>query len=101
MTVTVMKTTFQKLDSKIIHYRDYRKYKNYSFRQDHLSTMENINLSNGLLKFIDICIKLLDRFAPRQKKYSRGNNIPFMNKLLSHAHMKRTRLRNCYLKKGS
>ena len=24
MAVTVIKTTFQKLDSKIIHYRDYR-----------------------------------------------------------------------------
>ena len=31
--VTVMKTTrFQKLDPKIIHYRDYRKYSNCSFR---------------------------------------------------------------------
>ena len=31
--VTVMKTTrFQKLDPKIIHYRDYRKYNNCSFR---------------------------------------------------------------------
>ena len=27
--------------------------------------------------------------------------MPFMNKLLSRAHMKRTRLRNCYLKKRS
>ena len=56
MTVTVMRTTFQKLGPKIIHYRDYRKYNNYSLRQDLLSTlvMENINLSNGLQKFIDI-----------------------------------------------
>ena len=30
ITVTVTKTTFQKLDPKIIHYRDYRKYCNYS-----------------------------------------------------------------------
>ena len=52
MTVTVMKTTFQKLDPKIIHYRDYRKYCNDSFRQDLLSTliMENINLRNRLQK---------------------------------------------------
>ena len=27
--------------------------------------------------------------------------MPFMNKLLSRAHMKRTRLRTCYLKKRS
>ena len=72
MTVTVMKTTFQKLDPKITHYRDYRKYCNDSFRQDLLSTlvMENINLSNGLQKFIGICIKTLDKFVPRKKKYS-------------------------------
>ena len=98
-----MKTTFQKLDPKIIHYRDYRKYCNDSFRQDLLSTMvmENINLSNGLQKCIDICIKTLDKFALRKKKYSRGYNMPFMNKSLCRVHMKRTRLRNCYLKKGS
>ena len=46
-------------------------------------------------------MKAPDKFAPRKKKYSRGNNMPFMNKLLSRAHMKRTRLRNCYLKKRS
>ena len=46
-------------------------------------------------------MKSLDKFAPRRKKYSRGNNMPFMNKLLSRAHMKRTRPRNGYLKKRS
>ena len=86
-----------------MHYRDYRKYCNYNFRQDLLSTlvMENIILSNGLQKFIDICIKTLDKSAPRKKKYSRGNNMTFINKSLSGAHMKRTRLRKCYLKKFS
>ena len=56
VTVTVMKATFQKLDPKIIHYRNYQKYNNYSYRQDLLSTlvMENINLSNVLKKFIDM-----------------------------------------------
>ena len=60
--------------------------------------MENKDLSNGLQKFIDICMKSLDKFAPCKRKYSRGNNMPFMNKLLSRAHMKRKRLGNCYLK---
>ena len=56
MIVTVMKATFQKLDPKIMHCRDYRKYNNYSFRQDLLYTkiMEHINLGNGFQKFIDI-----------------------------------------------
>ena len=103
MTVTAMKTTFQKLDPKIIRYRDYRKYCNDSFRQDRLSTlvMENIKLSNDLEKFIDTYINTLDQFAPRNKKYSRGNNMPFINKSLFRAHMKKNRLRNSYLKKCS
>ena len=101
--ITVMKTTFQKLDPKIIYYRDYQKYNNYSFRQVLLSTliMENVNLSNSQQKFIDIYMKSLDKFPPRKKKYSTGNNMPFLDKLLSRAHMKRTRLKNCYLKKRS
>ena len=44
MTVTVMKTTFQKFDPKIIHYRDYRKYSNCSFKQDLLSTLAIQNI---------------------------------------------------------
>ena len=44
-------------------------------------------------------MKTLDKFAPRKKKYSRCNSMSFMNKSLSRAHMKRTQLRNWYLKK--
>ena len=93
MAVTVMKITFQKLDPKIVHYRDYRKDSSYSFRQDLLSTLvkyklKNINLSNDLQKFVDICMKTLRKFASRKKKYSRGNNMPVMNESLSRTHMK-------------
>ena len=63
--------------------------------------MENKNLSNRLQKFIHICMKSPDKFSSRKKKYSRVSNIPFMNKLLSRAHINRTRLRNRYLKKRS
>ena len=46
-------------------------------------------------------MKTLDKFAPRKKKYSRCNSMSFMNESLSRAHMKRTQLRNWYLKKCS
>ena len=36
-----------------------------------------------------------------QKKYARGNHIPFMNKALSKEIMPRTRLRNKFLKDRS
>ena len=54
-----------------------------------------------VFKNLLICIKTQDKFAPRKKKYSRGNNMRFMNKSLCRAHMKRTRLRKCYLKNHS
>ena len=85
MTVTVMKTTFEKLKPNIIHYRDYRKFSNNKFRENlisHLST-ENIRVDcNDMEKFLQICIKTLDELAPQKKKYSRGNNIPFINKTI-------------------
>ena len=61
--------------------------------------LENINAnSNGLAKFLQICMNTLDQMAPRKKIHS-GNNMPFFNKELSSAHKKRTQLRNRYLRK--
>ena len=63
--------------------------------------MENLDTNNGLEKFIVVCVKTLDRFEPYKKKYLRGNNMPFMNKSLSRAFIRRSQLRNKYLKKCS
>ena len=52
-------------------------------------------------KFLQICTKTLDELAPQKKKYSRGNNMPFINKTIKKAFMKRSRLRNIYLKNRS
>ena len=104
MTVTVMKTTFEKLKPNIIHYRDYRKFSNDKFRENLISRLstENIRVDcNGMEKFLQICIKTLDELAPQKKKYSRGNNMPFINKTIKKAFMKRSRLRNIYLKNRS
>ena len=58
-------------------------YSNDKFREK--LSMENIrNTSNGLEKFLQIIIGILGNLAP-QKKYVRGNNMPFMNKTLTHA----------------
>ena len=89
---------------KIVQYRDYTKFSNDEFRK---KLVENLSLQNiptdgnGLEKFLQICINTLDQFAPRKKKYVRGNNMPFFNKALSSAHKKRTQLRNRFLKKRS
>ena len=43
-------------------------------------------------------IKTLDIFAPVKTKYVRGNNAPFMNKVLTKAFMTRAQLKNKYNK---
>ena len=65
-------------------------------------SIENIsNTSNGLENFLQICIGVLDKLAPQKKKYNRSNSIPYLNKPLPRVHMKRTRLRNRFLKNRS
>ena len=51
--------------------------------------------------FLQICIKTLDELAPQKKKYSRGNNMPFINETIKKAFMTRIHLRNIYLKNRS
>ena len=101
MTVTVTKTTFEKLKPRVCYFRNWNEFCNEKFRTQLLTklSMENINnSSNGINKFLEICINTLDIFASRKKKYLRRNNMPFMNKNLVNAHRKQTRLRNKFLK---
>ena len=61
--------------------------------------MENISYSgNGLEKFSMISIGILDRLSTWKKIHNRGNNMFFINKPQTWAHMKRTHLRNQSLK---
>ena len=73
-----------------MQYRIYSQFSNDDFRKKFLEKfcLENINTnSNGLAKFLQICMNTLDQMAPR-KKCTRGNNMPFFNKELSSAHKK-------------
>ena len=48
--------------------------------------------------FFDICKKIRNYYGPCKQKYARGNHLPFRNKIISKRIMKRTRLRNKFLK---
>ena len=88
ITVTIMKTTFEKLKPSITHYREYRKFSNDKFRENLISRLstENIRVDcNGMGKFLQRCINSLDELAPQKKNYSRGNNIPFLNKTIKRS----------------
>ena len=57
-----------------------------------------VNNDRGFERFYDKTIKFLNKHAPIRKKYKRGNQMPFVTKDLSKAIMKRSKLRNNYLK---
>ena len=62
-----------------------------------LSLIE-INTNNeGFDKFFKMCGQVSDRQAPRKKKYIRGNQSLFMNRILTKEIMKRAKLRNIFL----
>ena len=101
MTVTIMKASFQRLQPRIIKYRDYRRFQNDVFREELLSELLDVSIGENeedFSNFLDICKKNVNYHAPCKQKYVRGNHLPFMNKTLSKEIMKRTRLRNKFLK---
>ena len=60
-----------------------------------------INNDDGFQRFCHISLDALNKHAPRKKKHARGNEMPFFNKELSKAIMKRTKLRNIFLQNRS
>ena len=57
-----------------------------------------VNNDRRFEKFCEMSIKVLNKHAPTKKKYQRGNQIPFVTKDISKAIMKKSELRNNYLK---
>ena len=97
MTISVLKMRFRKLLPKVVSYRDFEKERFMKSLQSTLNNQNGDYVKNHDL-FFNICHEVLNKHAPRKKKYIRGNNKPLMAKTLSKAIMQRTRLRNKFLK---
>ena len=102
-----MKTTYKKSQPKIINYCSYKYFNNGSFREELIQIEANGNNCDESFKnFTSSCNVILNKHAPPprpaatvKKKYVKGNQSPFMNKMLSKAIMQRSKLRNLFLKK--
>ena len=107
LVVTVIKTTYKKSQPKIINYCSYKYFNNGSFREELIQIEANGNNCDESFKnFTSSCNVILNKHAPPprpaatvKKKYVKGNQSPFMNKMLSKAIMQRSKLRNLFLKK--
>ena len=80
MIVTVMKTSYRKIESRVITYRDYNSFSNEGFRE---SLLENIkgksseNSDKSFSNFINTCNTVLDKQLPKKK-----NMLEVINRLL-------------------
>ena len=89
---------------KLIKEINYRYFSNDRFREKVTSELSRVVLDNsdkGFNKFVDACKEAINMYPPLKKKYIRGNSFPFMNRILSEEIMKRSRLRNKFLKRKS
>ena len=87
---------FQKVKPKIIIvYRDYENSDNAKFRYD-IFTAASVVDNFGMYK--STIFNIFNRHVPIRKKYIRANEALFMTKELHKAIMKRSRLRNVFLK---
>ena len=102
MTVTVMKTSFQRLPPKIRHYKDCSNCDSNIYRVSLSNKLSKLNIEAiDLNKFVTVCIDTLNNHAPSKKKYIKGNRLPFMNKEFSKEIMYRKQLRNNFLRNRS
>ena len=78
MTVTVMKATFEKLQPRVVNYRDYKYVEICRLRADLLSELSQANTEENeekLSEFLDMSKIILDLHVPRKQKKVRGNHI--------------------------
>ena len=97
--LTVLKTNFEKKEPITIKYRSYKMYNEIEFRNKLLENLQNFDkASMSYDDFKEIFMNVLNSYAPMKKKVVRGNNAPFMNKVLSKAFMQRSKLKNNFNK---
>ena len=100
MVVTVMKTTFPKVQPKIIYYRDYKNFDLSKFRAELRDELKK-NQDQGYFHFEVTFLRILEKHAPMKQKVLRANDKPYMTKVLRKAIMRRSTLKNKYLKDKS
>ena len=101
MTLTVLKKSFRKFHPRLINYRSYKNFSSEAFRESLLEKLSKEIFENndeGLQRFCNINLQVLNQHAPQKIKYVRGNQMPFMTKQLSEEIMKSSRLRNNFLR---
>ena len=75
MVVTVIKTTYRKLEPRIVQYRDFKYFCNNNFKellQKAISQNLGVGCDEIYESFISFCINILGNHATLKKKHVRG-----------------------------
>ena len=83
LTATEFKMGFSKSKPRIIICRDYKKFNSNAFRSE---------------IFKDSILRIFNKHVPIKKKYLLANEAPFVTKEIHVAFMKRSRLRNSFIR---
>ena len=100
--LSVLKSYFKKDAPKVIVYREYKYFDNEKFSnelENELSKIRSLTLNYDIFK--NVCMDVVKKHAPLKRKYIRTNYAEYIDKELSQAIMKRSKLRNDYLKHRS
>ena len=96
LVYTMLKTTYDKLPTKVIKYRQWKHFDQDIFKLKLGSLLNRNNYTNATeyRNFEKSFVSTLDKHASFKTKFLRGNNQPFMNKNLRKAIMLRSKLKN-------
>ena len=97
MIVTVLKTTFPKVKSRILRYRNYSKFVQNNFYSDMEVRLQN-TIVRDYVTFHNAFLGVLNNHAPYKKKLIRANHKPYVTKKLRKAILRRSRLENRFHK---
>ena len=92
MIYTMLKSSFVNIEPKQLNYRDFKNFSFEIFKEDLSEALAEC--TNSYETFEDAFKTSLDKYAPKKKKWLRGNNKPHVNKMLRKAIMKRSKLKN-------
>ena len=89
MIYIMLKSTYTKLELKILRNRSYKDFNKESFLRDLQHGFNNIG---NFAEFNDEFKAILDHYAPNKQSKLRGNTKPHINKTLRKEIMKKSKL---------
>ena len=102
MCITVLKVQYHKDKHNTVYYRNYKGFDNLIFKDELIRELSKHDINNIQFDvFESTMLNILNKHAPLKQKHLRANNGKFVTKELRKAIMKRSRLKQKFMKTKS